>query len=166
MFVAKEDDEYNPQESKFYIWLNKILPLTTTDGNGKFTIKEHGKTVFTSLFVVVFMLAVTDILFAFDSIPAVMGISKDSMIIYTSNIFAVLGLRSLFFLLQGAVNKFQHLQKGISIVLVFIGVKMLIESFLLEYISKSTLTIISLFVIILCIMLSIAYSIYHNKKMK
>jgi len=102
--------------------------------------------------------------FALDSIPAVMGISKDPMIIYTSNIFAVLGLRSLFFLLRGAVTKFDYLQQGIAIVLVFIGVKMLGEHYISEWIDKPTQVFISLGVILVCISGSIFYSIFINKK--
>jgi tellurite resistance protein TerC len=85
------------------------------------------------MFVVIIMLATTDIVFAVDSIPAVFAIVTESpnkeLVIYTSNIFAVLGLRALFFLLQGAVNKFQYLQQGIAIVLIFIGLKMFVEIF-------------------------------------
>jgi tellurite resistance protein TerC len=90
---------------------------------GGYRIVENGKPVYTTLFVVVIMLAAIDLVFALDSIPAVMGISQDKLVIYTSNIFAVLGLRSLFFLLRGAVSKFDYLQQGIAIVLVFIGIK-------------------------------------------
>ncbi len=97
-------------------------------------------------FVVIILLATTDIVFALDSIPAVFAITQNKMIIYTSNIFAVLGLRSLFFLLRGAVSKFDYLQQGIAIVLVFIGVKMLIE-----YFDIHIPIWISLSVIILCL---------------
>src|SRR6185503_16061631 len=103
------------------------------------------------LFVVVMMLAAIDLLFALDSIPAVMGISRDNMVIYTSNIFAVLGLRSLFFLLRGAVSKFDYLQQGIAIVLVFIGLKMLGEHWINKLVSQTTQVFISLGVIVLCI---------------
>ena len=96
--------------------------------SGKFTVVENGKRYFTAIFVVVVLLATTDIVFALDSIPAVFAISQDRLVIYTSNIFAVLGLRSLFFLLQGAVNQFEYLQQGIAIVLIFIGLKMLAEA--------------------------------------
>lgn len=164
MFTSNSDDHFDPHDTKIYHWLKKFLPLTSSDGNGKYRIRENGKPVYTSLFVVVIMLAAIDIVFALDSIPAVMGISKDSMIIYTSNIFAILGLRSLFFLLRGAVNKFDFLQQGIAIVLVFIGLKMLLEHYINMYISKPTLIIISLAIIVSCISGSIFYSIYHNKK--
>ena len=125
MFTADDDNEFDPETSKAYKFVKKIFPVTMSDGGGKFWMKENGKRVYTSLFIVVMMLATIDLVFALDSIPAVMGISRDKMVIYTSNIFAVLGLRSLFFLLKGAVSKFEYLQQGIAIVLVFIGVKML-----------------------------------------
>jgi len=127
MFTATDDEEFDPQGSKIFLFIKKFLPLAPHDGNGKFVVKENGKSVYTTLFVVVIMLAAIDLVFALDSIPAVMGISRDRLVIYTSNIFAVLGLRSLFFLLRGAVTKFDYLQQGIAIVLVFIGVKMLTE---------------------------------------
>src|SRR4029453_13651496 len=114
----------NPETSKAYKFVKKIFPLTMSDGNGKFWVTENGKRMYTTLFVVVMMLASIDLVFALDSIPAVMGISLDKMVIYTSNIFAVLGLRSLFFLIRSAVSKFDYLPQGIAIVLVFIGLKM------------------------------------------
>ena len=110
------------------------------------------------------MLAAIDLVFALDSIPAVMGISRDKLVIYTSNIFAVLGLRSLFFLLRGAVSKFDYLQQGIAIVLVFIGLKMLCEKWISQAIDKQVQVIISLGVIIVCIAGSIFYSIFMQKK--
>jgi tellurite resistance protein TerC len=165
MFVAGEEESYDPHESKIYKFLKKILPIGSTDGDGKFMIRVHNnKPVYTSLFVVVILLAAIDIVFALDSIPAVMGISKSSLVIYTSNIFAVLGLRSLFFLLKGAVNKFAYLQQGIAIVLIFIGIKMLGEHFVNEWIDKNVQVLISLLVIIFCIMGSIFYSIFIKKQ--
>lgn len=164
MFTAKEDDEFDPQESKVYRLLKRVLPLTHHDGNGRLVVHEGGKRKYTSLFVVVIMLAAIDLVFALDSIPAVMGISRDKLVIYTSNIFAVLGLRSLFFLLRGAVNKFDYLQQGIAIVLVFIGIKMLGEHWINEWVSKPKQVFISLGVILLCIAGSILYSISAKKK--
>jgi tellurite resistance protein TerC len=120
--------------------------------------------LYTSLFVVVVLLAAIDIVFALDSIPAVMGISRSSLVIYTSNIFAILGLRSLFFLLRGAVNQFEFLQQGIAIVLVFIGIKMLGEHYVNLWLDKNTQVLISLMIIIFCITGSIFYSIFVNKR--
>lgn len=164
MFSADDDDEFNPQESKVYRFLKKFLPLADHDGGGKFFIHENGKPLYTTLFVVVVLLAATDLVFALDSIPAVLGISRETLVIYTSNIFAVLGLRSLFFLLRGAVNKFEYLPQGIAIVLVFIGIKMLTEKWLNEWLTKETQVFISLGVILVCISGSIFYSIFMNKK--
>ena len=164
MFTSNEEDEFDPHKSKVYKYLNKLLPLVPHDGDGKFYFMENGKRVYTTLFVVVIMLATIDLVFALDSIPAVMGISRDKLVIYTSNIFALLGLRSLFFLLRGAVTKFDYLQQGISVVLIFIGLKMLGEHWINQYLEKTTQVFISLGVIMLCISASIFYSIFINKK--
>ena len=164
MFRSSEDHEFNPHESGVYKLLKKVFPLTHSHGNGKYLIRENGRPVYTSLFVVVVLLSAIDLIFALDSIPAVMGISTDKMVIYTSNIFAVLGLRSLFFLLRGAVSKFDYLQQGIAVVLVFIGVKMLAEHWISLWLSKNTQVFLSLGMIVVCISSSIAYSIYHQKK--
>ena len=159
MFTSSEEEVVTLEENKVYRIIRKILPLTPIDNNGKFTHRVNGKRYFTSIFVVVLMLASTDIVFALDSIPAVFGISKNRMVIYTSNIFAVLGLRSLFFLLKGAKEKFAHLQQGIAIVLVFIGLKMLAEIFHFKI-----PVFISLLVILVCIAASIVYSIAVSQK--
>jgi tellurite resistance protein TerC len=166
MFVADEDAAFDPHESKIYKFLKSFLPLTPSDGEGKFMIRQNGKPVYTTLFVVVILLAAIDIVFALDSIPAVMGISRSSLVIYTSNIFAVLGLRSLFFLLRGAVNEFEHLQKGIALVLIFIGVKMLGEHYINMVMDKNAQVLLSLLVILFCITGSIFYSIFSNKRKK
>lgn len=154
MFSAKGDEEENLSESNIYKFIKRFLPLTQDEANGKFTIRKNGKLYYTNMFVVIIMLATTDIIFALDSIPAVFAISQNPLVVYTSNIFAVLGLRSLFFLLKGAVNKFRYLQQGIAIVLIFIGLKMLAEIF------HVTVPIyISLLVILISIVASIIYSI-------
>jgi len=164
MFTASDDEEFNPQESKVYRFMKRFLPLVPHDGNGKYRVMVNGKPAYTTLFVVVIMLAAIDLVFALDSIPAVMGISRDKLVIYTSNIFAVLGLRSLFFLLRGAVSKFDYLQQGIAIVLVFIGCKMLGEHWINQWINKQIQVVISLGVILVCISGSIFYSIFMQKK--
>ncbi|MFM7645676.1 MAG: TerC/Alx family metal homeostasis membrane protein [Sphingomonadales bacterium] len=164
MFTANEETEFDPQQSKIYVFLKRFLPLAPHDGGGRFMVKENGKPVYTTLFVVVIMLAAIDIVFALDSIPAVMGISRDRLVIYTSNIFAVLGLRSLFFLLRGAVSRFDYLKQGIAIVLVFIGVKMLGEHWINLWVSKQVQVMLSLGVIALCLSGSIFYSIFMQKK--
>jgi tellurite resistance protein TerC len=164
MFTASDDEEFDPHNSKIYRYMKKILPLVPHDGNGRYRYFENGKPVYTTLFVVVIMLAAIDLVFALDSIPAVMGISRDKLVIYTSNVFAVLGLRSLFFLLRGAVSKFDYLQQGIAIVLVFIGVKMLAEKWINQWLAKEVQVFISLGVILVCIAGSVFYSIFMKKK--
>lgn len=164
MFTSNEEKEFEPHDTKIYRFLKKYLPLAPHDGDGKYVVRENGKPLYTTLFVVVVLLASIDLVFALDSIPAVMGISRDKLVIYTSNIFAVLGLRSLFFLLRGAVSKFDYLQQGIAIVLVIIGVKMLGEHYINMWVDKSTQVFISLGLIVLCISGSIFYSMFASKK--
>lgn len=159
MFLIDSEKEFNPESNIVYKFLKKIVPLTHDNSNGKFTKKIKGKRHFTMLFVVLILLATTDIVFALDSIPAVFAITQTKIVIYTSNIFAVLGLRSLFFLLKGAVDKFKYLKEGIAIVLIFIGVKMLIEYFDIH------LPIwLSLLVIVFCLTGSVFFSVYMNNK--
>ncbi|RYY59008.1 MAG: TerC/Alx family metal homeostasis membrane protein [Chitinophagaceae bacterium] len=164
MFSTGDDEHFDPQDSRIYKFVRRALPIVPHDGGGKFTVIENGKKYYTILFVVVIMLAGIDLVFALDSIPAVMGISRDKLVIYTSNIFAVLGLRSLFFLLRGAVSKFDYLQQGIAIVLVFIGAKMLGEHWVNQYVDKTTQVFISLGIILVCISGSIWYSIFMKRK--
>lgn len=159
MFVVDQHEEFKPEENVAYRFMTKYMRITHEDPKGRFVLKKGNKAYFTSLSVVVVMLAVTDIVFALDSIPAVFAISKVPLVVYTSNIFAVLGLRSLFFLLRGAVDQFDYLQQGIAIVLVFIGLKMLAEIF-----DFHLPVYVSLIVIVVCLVGSILYSIYHKKK--
>ena len=164
MFTAGEEDRFYPETSKPYLFVKKFFPLTMSDGGGKFIIKENGKRVYTTLFVVVMMLASIDLVFALDSIPAVLGISTNKLVIYTSNIFAVLGLRSLFFLLKGAVNKFEYLQQGIAVILIFIGLKMLGAHWFDKWFDTNMQVLISLGVILLCIIVSVILSMLKNKR--
>ena len=169
LFFQKEEEEYNPANSKVYQFTSKLFRLTDIEPNGRFIISVKGKIFFTTLSMVVLMLAATDIVFALDSIPTVVSLvrespdvpftSDDILVIYSSNIFAVLGLRSLFFLLRGAVDAFKYLQQGIAVVLVFIGAKMLLEFFAI-HIS----IYLSLFVIVVCLATAILFSIYKKRK--
>jgi tellurite resistance protein TerC len=159
IFVVDHDEDYNPEENRVYKLLRRMLPLTNEESGGRYTIIKNGKRYYTTLFVIVVMLATTDIVFALDSIPAVFAISQNKLVIYTSNIFAVLGLRSLFFLLRGAVSKFDYLQQGIAIVLIFIGLKMLAE-----IVDFHIPVSISLMVILVCLGGSILYSLLKRKE--
>lgn len=161
IFAVKkgEDESFDPSTNPVYRLLNKAFPIYHGDVSGKLTVMRNGKRHITNMAVVVVLLATTDIVFALDSIPAVFAISQDRLVIYTSNVFAVLGLRSLFFLLRGAVAKFEYLQQGIAIVLIFIGVKMLTEHWLHRFVTKSQMVVISLIVILICLSGSIVYSL-------
>src|SRR5260221_2209549 len=158
MFRTNHEDEMDLEDNRVYKFMKRLLPLTGSDGGGKMSVVVDGKKTFTTLFVVVVLLATTDIVFAVDSIPAVFGITQEKIVIYTSNIFAVLGLRSLFFLLRGAVDRFAHLQQGIAVVLVFVGVKMLVE-----YFDIIIPVYVSLLVILVCIAGGIAYSMWTTR---
>ena len=175
MFTASDDHEFDPHDTKAYKFIKRFLPMIPGDHGGKFWVKdEKGKRRYTILFVVILMLAFIDLLFALDSIPAIMGLVDNSpahradaqLVIYTSNVFAVLGLRSLFFLLRGAVDKFDYLPQGIAIVLIIIGLKMLGAHWLDGWIDKTTQVFISLGIIVICLSGSIFYSITHQKKKK
>ena len=161
MFSSGEEEDFNPEHNWAFRLIKKFMRVTHEEPAGRFIIKKNNKTYFTSLSMVVVMLGMIDIVFAVDSIPAVFSIIPDpnkKLLIYSSNIFAVLGLRSLFFLLRGAASKFDFLQQGISIVLVFIGLKMLIVKWV------HIPVWVSLLVIVFCITGSILYSINHKRK--
>jgi tellurite resistance protein TerC len=109
--------------------LRRVLPVTDDYAGRRFFVRGGGKLVATPLFVALVAIEVTDLVFALDSIPAVFGVTSDMFVVFTSNAFAVLGLRALYFLLAGSVDRFAYLKQGIAVLLVFIGVKMLISSF-------------------------------------
>lgn len=169
LFAKKDEAEFDPGQTGIYKFMRSYLRLSEVEPKGRYFIKLHEKTFFTTLAVVVVMLAAVDIAFALDSIPTVVSLVRDKadapftpddiLVIYSSNIFAILGLRSLFFLLRGAVDKFDYLQQGIAIVLIFIGIKMLIE-----YFDIRISIFVSLGVIVACIAGSILYSMYHGKR--
>jgi len=159
MFFVDTEEEFDPKQNTVYRILQRVLPVSHDHTSGRFTQRINGKKHYTLLFVVMIMLAATDVLFAFDSIPAVFAITQNKMVIYTSNIFAVLGLRSLFFLLKNSVEKFKYLKEGIAIILVFIGVKMLIE-----YFGIHLDIAFSLSVIVICLAGGVLFSIFKNKQ--
>jgi tellurite resistance protein TerC len=161
MFSSKEEEEFAPDKNWAFKLLQKVMRITTEEPKGRFVIVKEKKIYFTKLSMVVVMLGLIDIVFAIDSIPAVFSVIPDpekKMLIYSSNIFAVLGLRSLFFLLRGAASKFNYLQQGIAVVLLFIGIKMLVEKWI------HLPVWVSLLVIVFCISGAIIYSILHKEK--
>ncbi|MDW3212257.1 MAG: TerC family protein [Reichenbachiella sp.] len=127
IFNEDDDMEIEPEKNILTRWAKKVLPISTEDRGGRFVFIEKGKLWFTPLFLVILLIESTDLIFAVDSIPAAFAITQNEFVIYTSNIFAVMGLRAMFFLLANILDRFYLLQKGLSIVLIFIGVKMLME---------------------------------------
>lgn len=127
IFNEEDDMEIEPEKNILTQWAKKILPISTDDRGGRFIFMEKGKLWFTPLFLVILLIESTDLIFAVDSIPAAFAITQNEFVIYTSNIFAVMGLRAMFFLLANILDRFYLLQKGLSVVLIFIGVKMLME---------------------------------------
>jgi tellurite resistance protein TerC len=135
MALQKDDAAYNPERDPVLRLARKLIPVTPDYRGDKFFVKEPDKTgkvrfSATPLFIVLIIVDTTDIIFATDSIPAIFAVTRDPFIVYTSNICAVLGLRALYFLLASVVDKFVYLKLGLSLVLVFIGAKMLLEHFL------------------------------------
>jgi tellurite resistance protein TerC len=124
IFKDKKEEHVDFKKNPVFRLATKYLPFTANHHNGKFLVREQGKLHVTVLFMILLMVETTDIIFAIDSIPAAFAITQDPFIVFTSNIFAVMGLRALFFLLQNVLHKFHHLQKGLSFILVFIGAKM------------------------------------------
>jgi tellurite resistance protein TerC len=159
LFESKEEIEF---ERKLIVrMLKRIMPITKEMDGGKFITMQNAKRAATPMLVALLMIEFTDLVFALDSIPAVLAISNDMLIVYTSNIFAILGLRSLYFALAGMMGNFVYLKYGLSAVLAFVGMKMLISGFYHVDI------LVSLAVIVGCLTLSILASfLFPSKKNK
>jgi tellurite resistance protein TerC len=122
-----DDDDIDPGENPIVKHFKKFMPVTPDYRGNAFFVVENGKRYATPLFIVLLVIESSDLIFAVDSIPAILGISKDPFVVYTSNVFAILGLRSLYFALAGIMDLFHYLKYALSFILSFVGVKMLIE---------------------------------------
>jgi tellurite resistance protein TerC len=158
IYFEDSDEKIDPEKNAILKFCRKYLPLTQDEMGGRFMVRKP-KLMFTPLFLVIVLIETTDIIFAVDSIPAAFAITQNEFLIYTSNIFAVMGLRAMFFLLSGIIDKFYLLQKGLSIILFFIGSKMLLEIFDIVIDPPLSFTII-----IITLTLSIVFSIFIPKK--
>jgi tellurite resistance protein TerC len=127
LMTESEDEEVDPSRNPVLRLCRKLLPVTDTYEGNKFLVRRNGKLFATPLFIVLIVVETTDILFATDSIPAILAITRDPFIVYTSNVFAILGLRSLYFALAGLMKLFHYLNYGLAVVLIFIGAKMLLS---------------------------------------
>lgn len=124
--LFNKEKKIDPGKNPIIQFFKKIIPTTNEFHEDKFFIKQQGKNYATPLFVVLIMIEITDLIFAVDSIPAILAVTKDHFIVYTSNVFAILGLRSLYFALADIIERFKYLAVGLAIILVFVGVKMVI----------------------------------------
>jgi tellurite resistance protein TerC len=127
LMTESEDEEVDPSRNLVLRLCRKLLPVTETYEGNKFLVRRDARLFATPLFIVLIVVETTDILFATDSIPAILAITRDPFIVYTSNVFAILGLRSLYFALAGLMKLFHYLNYGLAVVLIFIGVKMLLS---------------------------------------
>ena len=127
--AMEKDKEVHPERNPILKLTRKIIPITKQYHGSNFFIKRMGKLIATPLFVVLIVIETTDLVFALDSIPAILAITRDEFIIYSSNAFAILGLRALYFALSGIMKLFHYLHYGLSLILVFVGIKMLLADF-------------------------------------
>lgn len=159
LLYEKQEEHVDFHKNKIFRFAQKFLPFTANHHGGKFMVWEGKQLRFTLLFMIIILVETTDIIFAVDSIPAAFAITQDPFIVFTSNIFAVMGLRALFFLIENVLHSFHHLQKGLSFILVFIGLKMLAGIFDLHLSSLLSFT-----VIISALGLSLLLSVLYPKK--
>jgi tellurite resistance protein TerC len=157
--IVKREEEIHPERNPLVRWFKKFMPVTSDYRGDRFFVKENGVRMATPLFVVLLLVEFSDVIFAVDSIPAIFAVTKDPFIVYTSNVFAILGLRSLYFALAGVLDKFHYLKIGLGFVLSFVGVKML-----LAHSAWKIDTHISLGVIVLILTASVVASLMWPKK--
>lgn len=129
MLFSKEDDKFEPKKSFVYRTLRKIIPVTTHIDGEHFFVKRRHITAATPLFVALVVIEVMDVVFAVDSVPAILAITSDPFLVFSSNIFAILGLRSMYFFLSHMLNRFAHLEYSLIAILSFVGLKMLLHDF-------------------------------------
>jgi tellurite resistance protein TerC len=158
--ITQKDKKVEPERNPIVRFFRKFVPVTPEYEGGKFFVRRAGKTFATPLFIVLVAIETTDIIFALDSIPAVLAITTDPFIVYTSNIFAILGLRSIFFALSGLMQLFHYLGHGVAAILGFVGIKMLIS----EYYQMPIGIALGFIVVILTV--SIICSVLFHKPVK
>jgi tellurite resistance protein TerC len=159
MLFQKDEISVDPEKNGLVRLFRKFLPVTETLHGDSLFVRQNNRLIATPLFLVLLVIESTDLVFAVDSIPAILAISKDTFIVYTSNIFAILGLRSLYFAVSGIMGLFRFLKVGLAIVLSFVGFKMLASFFHIEI-----HIVISLGIIISILLISIMASVIIKKK--
>ncbi|OFY68262.1 MAG: hypothetical protein A2V46_13695 [Bacteroidetes bacterium RBG_19FT_COMBO_42_7] len=159
MLFQKEEISVEPEKNRIVRLFRKFLPVTETLHGESLFVRQNKRLFATPLFLVLLVIESSDLIFAVDSIPAILAISQDTFIVYTSNIFAILGLRSLYFAVSGIMGFFRYLKVGLAIVLAFVGFKMLAS-----YIHVEIPILLSLAIIISILVISILASIIIKKK--
>jgi tellurite resistance protein TerC len=157
--IVKREEEIHPERNPVVKWFKKLMLVTADYRGDKFFVRENGIRMATPLFVVLLLVEISDLIFAVDSIPAIFAVTKDPFIVYTSNVFAILGLRSLYFALAGVMDKFHYLKIGLGVVLSFVGVKMI-----LAHTAWKIDTLVSLGVIVVILTTSVVWSLVKPKK--
>jgi len=157
--IVKREEEIHPERNPLVRWFKKLMPVTNDYRGDRFFVRENGVRMATPLFVVLLLVEFSDLIFAVDSIPAIFAVTKDPFIVYTSNVFAILGLRSLYFALAGVMDKFHYLKIGLGVVLSFVGVKML-----LGHTAWKIDTHVSLVVIVGVLAISVIVSLLRPRK--
>lgn len=158
--LVQKGTEVHPEKNVFIRLTRRLFPVTTTYESSRFLVRKAGKLFITPLFLVLVTIETTDVMFAVDSIPAVFGVTRDPFIVYSSNVFAILGLRATYFLLAGIMDTFYYLSYGLSIILIFIGAKMLLETLF------PIPTPVSLLVVVGILTVAVAASLVRNKRLK
>ncbi|MDP1826736.1 MAG: TerC family protein [Archangium sp.] len=133
LLFAGDEEQVDPEQNPILKWGRRVLPVSTQEQGLSFFVREDGKPKVTPLFLALLVVETTDVLFALDSIPAVLAISQDPFIVFTSNACAILGLRSLFFLVASLMDKFRYLKIGLGVILSFVGVKLILETAFAEW---------------------------------
>lgn len=156
--LLPQSEEHDLEKSWVISWTKKIFPTTPHFHGDKSFIKQAGKWMITPLFITLIFVEFSDLVFAIDSIPAIIGITSDPFLVFTSNVFAILGLRSLYFALKGFADMFHYLKYGLALILMFIGVKMLIIKWFHMPVQITMAVIFSI------LMISVLASVISNRK--
>jgi tellurite resistance protein TerC len=160
-------EELHPEDNPLVKLLKRVMPVTQDYRGASFFVREAGKRMATPLLLVLLIIESTDLVFAVDSIPAIFAVTQDPFIVYTSNVFAILGLRSLYFLLAGVMHKFHYLKLGLSAVLAFVGLKMLMPdlSELVTGVAYKIPTLFSLGVVASILAVAVAASLLRARRL-
>ena len=158
LFKGEDEEAFNPKKSFIYKLIGKVIPITTQMDGEHFFVKRRHITAATPLFVALLVIEVMDMLFALDSVPAILAITSDPFLVFSSNIFAILGLRSMYFFLANMLEKFSYLEYSLIVILSFVGVKM----FIVHYYKFPEW--VSLSVIALSLAFGVIYSLYKDKQ--